>query len=100
MGDKFRQDEIMDMIFDDIDNLWKDYDIYKNLKTQEKTLNVKDFIVWKVINILEKNEIKYTKENIQSFKDFIANLTNKSCIKKEQNKEYLLFQNLVLLVFL
>ncbi len=94
MGVKFRQDEIMDMLFDNIDNLWKDYDIYKNLKIQEKTLNVKNFIVWKVINILEENEMEYTEESIQKLKIFITKLTNKSCIKKEKNKENSLFQNL------
>ncbi|MCF6177658.1 MAG: IS1634 family transposase [Victivallaceae bacterium] len=83
MGVKFRQDEIMDMLFDDTSNLISNYESYKNLKIQERILNIKDFIIWKTANILKEASIKYETRDIEEFKKCILKLTNKSVIKEE-----------------
>ncbi len=81
MGVKFRQDEIMEMLFDDDSNLVDHYEQYKQLDIQERILKIKDFIIWKVEEILRNENVNYKKTDMGKLKTFVLQLTNKSIIK-------------------
>lgn len=90
MGVKHRQDEICKIFFlqDRIEE--KDYIEHNKLKIQEKKITIKEFLVWKIREILKENGIKIFEEKFNELENAIWNLTNKDEVTYKTYKNYLL----------
>ncbi len=77
MGVKIRQSEMHAMLFDNgcLDDTR--YQVYNDLKIQERTILVKDFLLWKIRKILEDKNIRIAKDKFEQVENFIFSLTNK-----------------------
>ena len=78
MGVKHRQSEIHEMLlylYDD-DNNKKLFEEYKNLQIHDTKLKIKDFILWKITQILLNEGIKTNKEVYNELKKEISYLNN------------------------
>jgi transposase len=89
MGVKHHQDEIIQMFFDKNGLPESRYLNYKDLKIQEKKVDVKDFLLWKTEKILKKNEVKYTLKSLARLKERILILNNKTEVKYTDFREAL-----------
>jgi transposase len=76
MGVKHRQSEIHEMLLYDDDNNKKLFEEYKNLQIHDTKLKIKDFILWKITQILLKEGIKTNKEVYNELKKEISYLNN------------------------
>lgn len=70
MGVKFRQDEICEMVFSDLQG--EDCEEYKDLKIWEKKIKIKEFLVWKAKQILVKSGIKIIDEKLKVLQEQIV----------------------------
>ena len=89
MGIKIRQDEIMDMVFDQQKILNTSYEDYKTLKIQEQSLHHKDFLLWKIGKIFNKSKINYKENDFLILKDIILELDENSSVKYKDFKSAL-----------
>ncbi|KPA16406.1 Transposase, IS4-like domain protein [Candidatus Magnetomorum sp. HK-1] len=86
MGVKFRQSEIYEMLFDeDLDKDWNGKK-YKKLKIQEKSILVKDFLLWKTQKILKEEDIPKIDEKLEKL---IKELLNDDKIEYKEVKSIL-----------
>jgi transposase len=76
MGVKFRQDEMVGILFKSGDLSDTDYETHRGLKIQEKKIAVKDFLVAKIRIILEDKKIEIKETAFGLLKDRIFALTN------------------------
>jgi transposase len=74
MGVKFRQDEICDMVFSDLSA--EDFEEYKNLKIWEKKIKIKEFLIWKVKQILIKSGVRGIDEKYKILQEQIMALSD------------------------
>jgi len=68
MGIKHRQDEIVQVIFEDGELDEKKYVEWNGLKIWDKTISVKRFLFWKIKNILQGEEIELCEEKCERLK--------------------------------
>ena len=77
MGVKHRQSEIHEMLLDD-DVMDKDlFEKYKSLKIHDTKIKIKDFLLWKITHILQKDGINTDKKVYDLLKKEISYLNNK-----------------------
>ena len=76
MGVKFRQDEMVGILFKSADLSDRDYENHRGLKIQEKKIVVKDFLVAKIRIILEDKNIEIKDLEFNRLKDRIFSVTN------------------------
>ena len=81
MGVKFRQDEMLGILFKSGDLSDQDYENHRGLKIQEKKIAVKDFLVAKIRIILEDKKIEIKEIEFDLLKNRIFALTNKQNTK-------------------
>lgn len=82
MGVKFRQDAICQMLLEQNQFSWDSAEVYdENLKILEKRVAIKDFISWKIREILTANEIEFSDSSIQLLQDKINALKDTDVIK-------------------
>ncbi|RKY00586.1 MAG: IS1634 family transposase, partial [Spirochaetes bacterium] len=74
MGVKLRQDEICEMVFSDLSP--EDFEEYKDLKIWEKRIKIKEFLIWKVKQILIKSGVRLIDEKYKIFQEQIMCLSN------------------------
>ena len=77
MGVKFRQDEMLEVLFKSGDLSDQDYENHRGLKIQEKKIAVKNFLVAKIRIILEDKKIEIKETEFGLLKRKIFSLTNK-----------------------
>jgi len=71
---KLRQDEICDMVFSDLSA--EDFEEYKGLKIWEKKIKIKEFLIWKVKQILIKGGLRVIDEKCKILQEQIMSLSN------------------------
>ena len=76
MGVKFRQDEMLGVLFKSGDLSEQDYENHRGLRIQEKKIAVKDFLVAKIRLIIEDKKIEIKEAEFGLLKDRIFALTN------------------------
>ena len=78
MGVKLHQDSLFQMLVEQDKIDWEAalFDEQKKLKLQEHTVSVKEFLLWKIKQILLLNELGINEEVWQIFANEIANLTD------------------------
>ena len=77
MGVKFRQDEMLEVLFKSGDLLEQDYETHRGLKIQEKRIAIKGFLVAKIRMILKDKNLETKETELGLLKDRIFALTNK-----------------------
>ena len=77
MGVKFRQDEMLEVLFKSGDLSDQDYENHRGLKIQEKKIAVKNFLVAKIRILLEDKKIEIKETEFGLLKRKIFSLTNK-----------------------
>lgn len=92
MGVKSHQDEICQMIYSNIEEDNKQFENYNDIKIREKRITIKDFLLWKVENILNENEIQVIENNYCVLKQEIQILTN------SHNPEYKDFKSKIIAI--
>jgi transposase len=84
MGVKHRQDEICSMLlFEPIHK--EDYQLYNGLKIRERSVTVKEFLIWKCQKIIKEQKPDLADEEISLLREEILSLNNKS---KPDNRDY------------
>lgn len=80
MGVKLRQDALFQMLFEQNKLDWEqaNFDEQKKLKLLERTVSVKEFLLWKTSLILADNGLTKNDEAWQQFTDKIVKLTNEN----------------------
>ena len=86
MGVKSHQDEICRMIYSNIEEDNKQFENYNDIKIREKRITIKDFLLWKVENILSENKKEIIEDEYYIFKKEIQILTNSHSVKYENFK--------------
>lgn len=81
MGVKHKQDEMVQMFFDQNGLPENRYRDYKDLKIQEKKVAVKDFLLWKTEKILKDNGVKYPLKSLARLKDKLFLLDDETEVK-------------------
>lgn len=89
MGVKHRQNEMVQIFFDEKGLPENEYILYNDLKIQDRKIAVKDFLLWKTEKILKKSKVKYTKSSLALLKDKLAVLKNNAEVKYADFKEVL-----------
>jgi transposase len=74
MGVKIRQDEICEMLFSE--HNVGGFEEYKDLKIKEKKIKIKEFLLWKIKRIVEKNAGVVIEEKFHVLEEKIFNLDN------------------------
>jgi len=92
MGVKFRQDEMVGILFKSGDLKEQDYETHRGLKIQEKKIAVKEFLVAKIRVILEDKNIVIKETKLGVLKDRIFALSN----KEKSKVSYKDYKNIVL----
>jgi len=87
MGVKFRQDEMLEVLFKSGDLSDQDYENHRGLRIQEKKIAVKNFLVAKIRIILEDQKIEIKETEFGLLKRRIFSLTNKE-ESKVRYKDY------------
>ncbi|GMT49538.1 MAG: hypothetical protein IEMM0008_1077 [bacterium] len=77
MGVKNRQDGKCKMLFSEEIFMGKDFLVYKGLKIKEKHIKVKDFLFWKVKEILKESKLAVAADNFASLAHEINKLNDK-----------------------
>lgn len=90
MGVKHRQDEICKIFFLQNRIEEKDYKEYNKLKIQEKQIKIKDFLIWKIRDILKENNIEVKEAEFDILKEAIWSLKNKGEVDYQIYKNYLI----------
>ncbi len=100
MGVKTRQDEICQMIFLEGDKDKEHYEEYKGLKIREKRVKIKDFLIWKIKEVLSEGSpmgkesgvsvLKFRDERVSILEEKIKALTNKDEIEYRNFKTILI----------
>jgi transposase len=76
MGVKMRQDALCQMLFSQEQVHWEDAIEYKNLKIIERTVKVKEFLMWKAREIFSAHKIDVPHERFLPFIEKINGLSN------------------------
>lgn len=76
MGVKMRQDALCQMLFSQEKVSWDDAIEYKNLKIIERTVKVKEFLMWKAREILSAHKIQIRQESFLPFVETINGLSD------------------------
>lgn len=84
MGVKLRQDEICELVFSQIDG--EDVEDYKGLKIWEKKIKIKEFLIWKVKQILSKSGVSIIDERFNLLEEQIMVLNNKEALEYQRYK--------------
>jgi transposase len=74
MGVKIRQDALCQMLFSQEQVSWDDAIEYKNLKIIERTVKVKEFLMWKTREIVSAHKLQVTEERFLGFIEKINGL--------------------------
>jgi transposase len=74
MGVKLRQDEICAMLFSEL--CWDDFEVYNRLKVKERKVKIKDFLIWKIKQILKRSDITILAGKLNLLEEAILNLDN------------------------
>jgi len=84
MGVKHRQDEICSMLLSEqVDE--EDHQLYKGLKIRERTVTVKEFLIWKCQKIIREQKPDLADERFSLLQKEILSLNNKS---KPESRDY------------
>jgi transposase len=84
MGVKHRQDEICSMLLSEqVDE--EDHQLYKGLKIRERTVAVKEFLIWKCQKIIREQKPDLADERFSLLQKEILSLNNKS---KPESRDY------------
>ncbi len=101
MGVKTRQDEICQMLFSEGDKDKEHYEEYKSLKIREKRVKIKDFLIWKIKEVLsegslmgKENGVSVIDERFSILEEKIKALTNKDEIEYHDFKTILIEDSL------
>ncbi len=89
MGVKIRQDEICAMLFTESALKEEECEDYRQLKIKEKKIKVKEFLIWKIKEILKSNAIKAEDNKVNLLEERIGNLRNEDEPKYEEYKSIL-----------
>ncbi len=76
MGVKNRQDGICKMLFSEEIFMDEDFLVYKGLKIKEKHIKVKDFLLWKIKEILKERKLAVAADKFSSLANEINKLNN------------------------
>lgn len=74
MGVKIRQDEICEMLFSELDT--ENFEDYKDLKVNERKIKIKEFLIWKIKQLLKKDSVVFIDEKIDLLQKQISALNN------------------------
>ena len=76
MGVKSRQDEICQMFFfkNEFEN--ETYEEYNGLKIRERKVRIREFLIWKIRQILRDKKIDFAEKDFSFLRDKIENLRN------------------------
>ena len=77
MGVKHRQDEICSMLLSE-QVLEEDHQLYNGLKIRERTVTVKEFLIWKCQKIIREQKPDLADERFSLLREEILSLNNKS----------------------
>jgi len=89
MGVKHRQDEMIQMFFDNNGLPENEYTQYNDLKIQDRKIAVKDFLLWKTKKILKESKVKYSEKSLDLLKKHISTFDNDTEIKYADLKNIL-----------
>ncbi len=84
MGVKHRQDEICSMLLSEQVHK-EDYQLYNGLKIRERTVTVKEFLIWKCQKIIREQKPDLADEEFSLLREQILSLNNKS---KPESRDY------------
>jgi len=76
MGVKARQDEICRMFFSEHEFEQKNYEEYNGLKIRERKVGIREFLIWKIRQILKEGQITFVEKDFSFLRDEIENLRN------------------------
>ena len=76
MGVKARQDEICQMFFSEHEFENEIYEEYNGLKIRERKVGIREFLIWKIRQILKEGQITFVEKDFSFLRDEIENLRN------------------------